>query len=380
MHWYQPQYLPSVEEASNRLQFLSPHFAPVTTEGEDLTTGYSLQRVDVNKLGINLSFTKSGVNTSSQYYWSWWGGYVAPTSTAFTDDIVVSVVYSNVSYFEIFNNERAVGFPATWCVDYIHRSSGGNSTICVPSEADAHALIDALGTLVAASGQSLDISPGVTVRLMTDKELRKHPERAGVEVSRMDTDGPPAQAGIRDGDILRSINGQPCIGQEFFRVFNEAVRTTPQGGDLHVEILRKNNPMAYDLHYPNPETGVAALRQQGTAPSARHPVGTVIQIPGAAQAAPPSGVHFGFEVRPVKEEDVAIFGLAKARGMVVMNVTKGGLADTMGFLAGDVILEVNNSEIGDMDLFVQFVSSGAIKSFRVRRKGQALELTVPQSL
>src|SRR5271157_820984 len=98
MHWYQPQYLPTVEEASIRLQFLSPHFAPLE-DNVNLTTGYSLQRVDVNKLGINLSFTKSGVNTSSQYYWSWWGGYVAPTSTPYKDDIVTSVVYSDVAYF-----------------------------------------------------------------------------------------------------------------------------------------------------------------------------------------------------------------------------------------------------------------------------------------
>jgi hypothetical protein len=140
MHWYLPHYLPSVDEASNRLQFLSPHFAPVTSDAEeDLTTGYSLQRVDVNKLGINLSFTKSGVNQSSQYYWSWWGGYVAPVTTPYKDDIVVSIVYADVTYFEIYNNERAEGYPATWCVDYIHRHPAGNSTICVPTEADAHA-------------------------------------------------------------------------------------------------------------------------------------------------------------------------------------------------------------------------------------------------
>ena len=109
MHWYQPHYLPSVDDASNRLQFLSPHFAPVESDAiASLTTGYSLQRVDVNKLGINLSFTKSGVNQGSQYYWSWWGGYVAPTSTPYKDDIVTSVVYSDciTSRFTITRRRR----------------------------------------------------------------------------------------------------------------------------------------------------------------------------------------------------------------------------------------------------------------------------------
>ena len=100
--WYQPHYLPSVDEASNRLQFISPHFAPVTAN-EELTTGYSLQRVDVNRLGINLSFTKSGVVQNSQYFWSWWGGYVAPVTMPYTDDIVTSIVYKEIQYFEIWN-------------------------------------------------------------------------------------------------------------------------------------------------------------------------------------------------------------------------------------------------------------------------------------
>ena len=29
MYWHQPHYMPSVDEASNRLQFFSPHFAPL---------------------------------------------------------------------------------------------------------------------------------------------------------------------------------------------------------------------------------------------------------------------------------------------------------------------------------------------------------------
>jgi len=47
---------------------------------------------------------------------------------------------------------------------------------------------------------------------------------------------------------------------------------------------------------------------------------------------------------------------------------------------GDVIVEVNGSEIGDVEFFTQFVRSGAAKSFRVMRNGQSVELTVPQSI
>ena len=97
-------------------------------------------------------------------------------------------------------------------------------------------------------------------------------------------------------------------------------------------------------------------------------------------AAPSSGVHFGFQVRPVIQDDVAALGLTSTKGLVVTSVENGSLADTMGVLAGDVILQVNGADVGDMQQFVQTVRSGVARSFRVWRKGQTVDLTVPQSL
>jgi membrane-associated protease RseP (regulator of RpoE activity) len=381
-HWYQPRYLPSVEDASDQLKLASPNFSPMSVEvynngsrrAYGLTSGYSLERVDVNRLGINLSFTKSGVVQNSQYFWSWWGGYVAPVTMPYKDDIVTSIVYKEIEYFEIWNFPHEKN-QATWCVAPTTAGLVRNSFLCVATEQDARAVADAIATLVVASGASLDSSPGIWVAV---KELEKHPEEA-CRISEVDRDGPPVQAGIKAGDIVRSIDGRPCTGKTFYHDINQAMLEKKGSGDVHIEILRKGNALAFDLEYPNPDAGVAQLRQK-SAESARNNGGAAHPTAAASQPAPPSGVRFGFEVRAVKEEDVAPFGLAKARGIVVVNVTKGGLADAMGFLAGDVILEVNNSEIGDMDLFVQFARSGAIKKFRVWRKGQSMELVVPESL
>ncbi|MGD0292852.1 MAG: PDZ domain-containing protein [Terracidiphilus sp.] len=377
--WYQPHYLPSVEEASNRLQFISPHFAPVTSN-EELTTGYSLQRVDVNRLGINLSFTKSGVTQSSQYYWSWWGGYVAPVTTSYQDDIVISIVYADVAYFELYHNGRGIDFHAIWCINPVSRGAQRNSAFCVASEADAHGIIDALATLVVASGQNLDIFPGMIMKPVPEKETLNHPELAGMQVKDMVWDSPPDMAGIKKGDIIRAINGKPCTEEKAFTdLFNAAVREKPEGGVVHVEVLHKGNSRTVDLHYLNPDANLAQLRQQ-SAGSARHPVGSVIPVPAAEQAAPPSSVHFGFQVRPVIPDDMAPLALTKAQGIVVVSVENGSLADTMGILAGDVILQVNGSEVGELQQFVQTVRSGAARNFRVWRKGQTVELTVPVSM
>jgi serine protease Do len=82
----------------------------------------------------------------------------------------------------------------------------------------------------------------------------------------------------------------------------------------------------------------------------------------------------------VTASDVTALGLANSKGVVVTGVEKGSLADEMQMQSGDVILAVNGSEIGDVDSFAQLVRSGAAKSFRVWRKGQTLELTVPLSM
>ena len=391
--WYQPHYLPSVDEASNRLQFISPHFAPVTAN-EELTTGYSLQRVDVNRLGVNLSFTKSSVTQDSQYYWSWWGGYVAPVITSHTDDIVASIVYADVAYFELYHNGRSTevvsAHGANWCVDYVSRGAQRGNAFCVASEADAHGIIDALATLVVASGQNLDISPGMTMKPVPEKETRNHPELAGMQVKDMVWDSPPDQAGIKKGDIVRSINGKPCTEEQAFTdLFNAAVREKPEGGVVSVEVLHRGNSRTVDLHYLNPDADIALLRQK-SAGSARHPVGSVISVPEVnqaappapevSQAAPPSTFRLGVRVRAVTDSDVIAMGLLKPKGVVVTGVEKGGLAEEMQMQIGDVIVEVNGSEIGDVEFFTQFVRSGAAKSFRVWRKGQAVELTVPQSM
>jgi serine protease Do len=202
----------------------------------------------------------------------------------------------------------------------------------------------------------------------------------------MDVGGPPLLAGIREGDIIHSINGTICTGESaFFDVFNKAIREKPDGGLVHFEVLRKNNSMAFDVHYPNPDEGVAQLRQQ-SAPSgsARHPVGSIIALPGSAptapSTAPPADFHLGAHVRTVTASDVTTLGLADSKGVLVTGVEKGSLAEEMQMQSGDVIQAVNGSEIGDVDSFAQIVRSGAAKSFRVWRKGQTLELTVPLSM
>jgi membrane-associated protease RseP (regulator of RpoE activity) len=341
-----------------------------------LTTGYSLGHVDVNKLGINLTFTKSGVVEGKKWDWSpWLGLYDVHTSTPYKDDIVTTIVFADVRYFFLGHNPDTSEYPATWCVFTISRGPERNSDICLPSEADAHGLIDALATMVVASGGELSMPPGISANPSSDKDFRNHPERAGLQVSSVHSAGPAAQAGIQKKDIIRSINGTPCTKMDDLNSATQAAAEKPAGGDVHLELLRKGANLSIDVHYSHTEVNAAALRAQ-LAQRAQQQAAAPAAGPGAA----PSGPQLGARVRAVTDADVTTFGLSKPKGVVVTSVEKDGLADEMQMQIGDVILEVNDSEIGDLQFFTQFVRRGAAKKFKVWRKGQAVELVVPENI
>lgn len=387
--WYQPHYMTSVEEASNQVQFLSPRLIPfvIGPKTFSLGTGYSLDRLSENKLGLNLSFSKSGVEQKTEYFWSWTGGYDAPISTAYKNDALTSIVYAEIDYFYLWVFSRTKDNPESWCVVPVvvngpKDSISGlkNNIICAPSETDAHGLADALATLTAASGNSLHTSSGMFLIETLEKDLQKHPERAGCEVRAVETGSPAAQAGVLAGEILHTVNGTVCTKEVLTAAVAEAT-ANPAGGVVHAEAEYRGRSGTVDLHFPHIEANAAQLQQQ-LANLTRQNAGSQGAVPSqAATTVPPApGQRLGARVRTVTDADVAAFGLPKAKGVVVTSVEKGGLADEMQMQIGDVIVEVNGSEIDDVDFLGQFVRSGAAKSFRVWRKGKSVELTVPQSM
>jgi membrane-associated protease RseP (regulator of RpoE activity) len=370
---YEPHYLPNIQDAANQLQSLTPHLAPVAmqTNAWSLTNDYSLARVEVNKLGVKLYFSKSPAQ-QIQFLWAWNGGSAAPPYAPYTGDILTSIVFASVDQFQIINFPQAgSNFPAPWCVVPDTPTSGGNSILCINSQAEAQQLVDALATMVLASGGDLlpDDGFGAAINSLDAKYLKKHPNETGGMIFSVPPGGAAARAGIQTGDILHAVNGQPyLVGQGMIHAaVRESTWHKPEGGTIHVEIFRNHMPMSFDVHYSKPQVNAEQLRRQSKELAQQN-------------AAPPSGVHFGFQVRPVIQDDMAPLMISKAEGLVVVSVENGSLADTMGFLAGDVILTANGAEVGDMQHFSQLIHAGAVTTFNVWRKGKTLVLTVPQSM
>lgn len=93
----------------------------------------------------------------------------------------------------------------------------------------------------------------------------------------------------------------------------------------------------------------------------------------------PNSFQLGVLVETVKDSDVEAFKLSKRQGVVVRRVNRGSLAERMGIQVGDVVLEINNSEVEDVQSFALTVRGGAAKTFRIWRDGRTIDMAVPQT-
>ena len=80
------------------------------------------------------------------------------------------------------------------------------------------------------------------------KELKLSAER-GVVIGKVLEDSPAAKSGLKDGDVISAINGQPVEGTVQFR---RMVRETPAGRTLQLTVWRdgRTQSMAASAWWP----------------------------------------------------------------------------------------------------------------------------------
>ncbi len=368
-YWYQPQYLDKVDDAARRLQFLAPQMFPdiPAAPGGGPKSTFTLDKFDGNSIGINISYTLSGVEDKPV-------GLLGLTTTPvpYRKSILISVVYADLIGFQVYSGANG-SIAATWCAIPVQVSSIA-TPLCLPNLAALRQFIDTVATISVANGNPPLTGLSLSLRQVPPNDTRKHPERTGCEVMAVLLESPTAKAGLLEDDIVRTINGAPCTLEAMRSAVNEA-SAKPEGGTVRFDILRKNQILQLDARYPHIGVNTAALRQQVAANRAT--ANQQSTTPAAGGAAP---FRLGISARAVLESDLATVMLPKVQGLLITKVEKDGLAAEMEMLAGDVVIEINGTEINDMNAFTQLVRAGAVEKFKVWRKGQALELIVPQSM
>ncbi len=228
----------------------------------------------------------------------------------------------------------------------------------------------------------------VTADRLPDLKLK---EEHGVEVTLVDQDAPAGKAGIKEHDVILTLNGNQVESVEQLR---RMIREIPPGRTVNLGISRAGQLMTLKTQLAD-RRQTFALARPGKAITFAMPAIPAMPALPAVPATPfvpdmdmpvsivvvHSSARSGLMVENLTPQLGDYFGAKDGKGVLVRSVEKGSRAEQAGFRAGDVIVKVNGESISDSGDFTHAVRGRKGNSVTVsiirERKEQNLTLTVP---
>jgi serine protease Do len=221
----------------------------------------------------------------------------------------------------------------------------------------------------------VDVSDVTTERL----EALKLKEEKGVEVTMVDQDAPAGKAGLKEHDVILTMNGEPIAsGAQLRRMIHE----TPAGRPVTLGLSRDGQALTIKV-----QLGDRRKVFSYVAPKAKDFHIEIPPIPNMQFEMPEmnivvvhSSARSGLIVENITPQLGEFFGVKNGNGVLIRSVEKGSLGEKAGFRAGDVVVKVNGQPVHDTGDFTHALRSGtgAIGISVMRdRKEQNLNLTLP---
>jgi serine protease Do len=210
-------------------------------------------------------------------------------------------------------------------------------------------------------------------------------EESGVEITMVDQDAPAGKAGLKEQDVILTLNGEKVESVEQLR---RMIRETPPDRVVTIGISRNGQPMTFkvpladrknnsaysygpkakDFHFEMP-----VMPQMPTLPDIDVPVSIVVVH---------SSVRSGLMVENITSQLGDYFGAKNGQGELERSVEKGSRAEQAGLHAGDVIVKINDEPIHDSGDFSHALRSrnGSTAKLSILRdkKEQTITLTLPE--
>jgi len=235
---------------------------------------------------------------------------------------------------------------------------------------------------------------GVDTRDVTSDRLSvlKLKEEHGVEVTLVDQDAPAGKAGVKEHDVILSINGNQVEGVEQLR---RMIREIPPGRIVNLGISRDGQSLTLKAQLADRKRTFAIAGKGFSFAMPAMPAMPAIPAMPAMPATPyvpemdlpvsvvvvHSSARSGLMVENLTPQLGDFFGAKNGKGVLVRSVEKGSRAEQAGFRAGDVIVKVNGESISDSGDFTHAIhgrKNNAVTVSIIReRKEQNLTLTVP---
>jgi serine protease Do len=198
---------------------------------------------------------------------------------------------------------------------------------------------------------------GVSVQAVTP-EIAKAMNLNGPEgalVSQVSPNSPAAKAGLQEGDVILSINGNPV---DEFNQLRMTVSMMVPGDTANLKVFRNGQTLNIPVHVaemPGEKIEKASVDQDHTNSSLK-----------------------GVEVQDLDAQTARQLGLpASTKGVVVTNVDPASQAAASGLKEGDVIQQVNRKPVTNSEEFANAVHGGNGESLLlVNRGGNKLFMAV----
>ena len=205
-------------------------------------------------------------------------------------------------------------------------------------------------------------------------------EEKGVEVTMVDQDAPAGKAGIKEHDVILSMNGTAIeSGAQLRRMIHE----TPPGRVVTLGLSRDGQPLTLQVSLADKHKEYSWA---GPKPDIHVNIPPIhipdIDIPSMNMVVVTSSARSGLMVENITPQLGDFFGVKDGNGVLVRTVEKGSRAEKAGFRAGDVIIKINSQPVHDTSDFSHAVKSRSGNSVSVGvvrdKKEQTLNLTLPE--
>jgi serine protease Do len=238
---------------------------------------------------------------------------------------------------------------------------------------------------------------GVDTRDVTSDRLAdlKLKEEHGVEVTLVDQDAPAGKAGLKEHDVILTINGNQVESVEQLR---RIIREIPPGRLVTLGVSRDGQSMTLKAQLADRKKTFAMIAPGKAFSFAMPPMPAIPAMPAmpSVNTSPfvpemdmpvsivvvHSSARSGLMVENLTPQLGDFFGTKNGKGVLVRSVEKGSRAEQAGFRAGDVIVKVNGESISDSGDFTHAMhgrKSSAVTVSIIREKKELnITLTVPE--
>jgi serine protease Do len=211
-------------------------------------------------------------------------------------------------------------------------------------------------------------------------------EEQGVEVTMVDQDAPAGKAGIKEHDVILTLNGTAI---ESKTQLQRMIHETPAGRVVALGLSRDGQPMTIKVQLADRSGEFHHL-----APKAKNrdndfhfeippmPNMPDFDVPNIGVVVVHSSLRSGLMVENLTPQLGEFFGVKNGNGVLVRSVEKGSRAEKAGLRAGDVIMRVGDQFVHDTSDFTHALhsrSGGSVSVTVIRdKKEQTINLTLPE--